>query len=271
MHTFRLTDQVTVLNDQLEVPGIGFLPINAFVLHAREPVVIDTGVGLPDRDFVATLSSVIDPATVRWIFLTHPDRDHTGGLFALLEAAPNASLVTTFLGVGIMSTDRPVPLDRVYLLNPGQRLDVGDRTLHAFRPPLFDNPATVGLYDERSKICFTSDCFGAPLATAELAAGIDARQIPPADLHAAQLLWPAPRRSLWDRSCSACWPTHRGLTRSSARTSRRCVRCLPHSTRRRRRSEDQQVSSTDGEGVQDDGCPRGRRIVLAEDLDADGV
>jgi hypothetical protein len=29
------------------VPGIGYIPVNAFVLHAREPVVVDTGLGLP--------------------------------------------------------------------------------------------------------------------------------------------------------------------------------------------------------------------------------
>ena len=152
MRTFRIGDDVTVLSDPLEVPGVGFLPVNAFVLHAREPVVVDTGLGLPDRDFVATVSSVIDPATVRWIWLTHPDRDHTGGIFALLEAAPQARLVTTFIAAGIMSTERPLPMDRLYLLNPGQSLDVGDRTLHAFRPALFDNPATVGFYDDRSRI-----------------------------------------------------------------------------------------------------------------------
>jgi glyoxylase-like metal-dependent hydrolase (beta-lactamase superfamily II) len=191
MHTYRIGEHVTVLNDHLEVPGLGFLPVNAFVLHAREPVVVDTGLGLPDRDFVATLSPVIDPATVRWIWLTHPDRDHTGGLFALLEAAPHARLVTTFLGVGLMSTERPLPLDRVYLLNPGQKLEVGDRTLHAFRPPLFDNPATVGFYDDGSRTCFSSDCFGAPLATSELASCMDAREVPADELRSGQLLWAA--------------------------------------------------------------------------------
>jgi hypothetical protein len=44
--------------------------------------------------------------------------------------------------VGIMSLS--VPLDRVHLVNPGQQLTVGDRTLTAVKPPVFDNPATTG-------------------------------------------------------------------------------------------------------------------------------
>ncbi|MFC9294219.1 MBL fold metallo-hydrolase [Streptomyces sp. NPDC057011] len=189
MSTHKVGPDTTVLADCLEVPGIGFIPVNAFVLHAEQPVVVDTGLGLPDRDFLNTLGSVLDPEDVRWIWLTHPDRDHTGGLFELLAAAPEARLVTTFMGAGIMSCERPVPLDRVYFLNPGQSLDVGDRTLHAFRPPLFDNPATVALYDDRSHTCFSSDCFGGPLPTAEAATGTDVAGVPAGDLRAAQRLW----------------------------------------------------------------------------------
>src|SRR3954471_22066237 len=147
IRTFRPHPDVTVLHDQAEIPGLGVLPVNAFVLHAEQPVVVDTGLGLPDRDFVAELAAVIDPADVRWIWLTHPDRDHTGGLFDLLMAAPRARVVTTFLGMGILSTERPLPLDRVLLLNPGQSMSAGDRELRAFRPPLFDNPATVGFQE----------------------------------------------------------------------------------------------------------------------------
>ena len=171
MDIHRIGRDAIVLNDQLEVPGVGFLAVNAFVLQAAEPVVIDTGLSLPDRNFVESLGAVMDPADVRWIWLTHPDRDHTGGLFDLLDAAPQARVVTTFIGAGIMSTERPLPMDRVYLLNPGQSLDVGDRTLHGFRPPLFDNPATVGFYDDRSGSCFSSDCFGAPVPSAGARAG----------------------------------------------------------------------------------------------------
>ena len=189
MEIHRLSSDVTVLNDHLPVPGIGFLAVNAFVLHATEPVVVDTGLSLPDRGFMDALGSVIDPQDVRWIWLTHPDRDHTGALFELLEAAPRARLITTFLAAGIMSTYRPLPMDRVFLLNPGQSIDVGDRTLTGFRPPLFDNPATVGFYDQSTGVCFSSDCFGAPVASADLAMASDVGDISDTDLRAGQLLW----------------------------------------------------------------------------------
>ncbi|MFD6389304.1 MBL fold metallo-hydrolase [Nocardia sp. NPDC060259] len=191
MRINRIERDITALADELEVPGIGHLPVNAYVLHAAEPVVVDTGLSLPGRGFIEALSSVVDPADVKWIWLTHPDRDHTGSLFDLLDAAPNARLVTTFLAVGIMSCARPVPLNRVFLLNPGQSLDVGDRRLTAFRPPLFDNPSTVGFYDESSNSCFSSDCFGAPMPSAELATADDVGYAPGAAVRAAQHLWAA--------------------------------------------------------------------------------
>lgn len=191
METHRVTPEVTVLSDCAEVPGIGFLPVNTFVLHAAQPVVVDTGLSTPGKNFVRDLAGVIDPADVRWIWITHPDRDHTGGLWELMEAAPHARLVTTFIGVGIMSCQWDVPLDRVHFVNPGETLDVGDRQLVGHRPPLFDSPATVGFLDRSSGAFFSSDCFGAPLSTGELATGGDATAISADERRGAQLLWAA--------------------------------------------------------------------------------
>jgi hypothetical protein len=55
MKTYRAHADVSILNDYLEVPGLGFLPVNAFVLHSAQPVVIDTGLG-----FITDAVAVID-------------------------------------------------------------------------------------------------------------------------------------------------------------------------------------------------------------------
>lgn len=189
MHVSHSAADVVSLTDAAPIPGLGFLPVNAFVLHAEQPVLIDTGMPASRQDFLDALWAQVEPADLRWVYLTHPDRDHTGALMDVLEAAPSARLVTTFLGMGILSIDYQIPPNRVFLLNPGQSLDVGDRKLTAFRPPLFDSPATTGLYDERTGTCFSSDCFGAPMGSPDQVQAEDIGALSPDDLLAGQRLW----------------------------------------------------------------------------------
>ena len=189
--------------DSGELPFL--LPVDA-LCSTEEPVVIDTGLGAADKDFVSALAAVLDKADVRWIWITHPDRDHTGGLWKLLHAAPQARLVTTFLGMGIMSTEWTVPLDRVFFLNPGQALNVGDRHLHCFRPPLFDSPSTTGFLDDRTGALFSSDCFGAPMRALGTATTSDVRAVGN-QVRDLQLLW---------ASIDSRWP---GCTMSTRHSS----------------------------------------------------
>jgi flavorubredoxin len=162
--------EIEVLPSYFPIPILGMVPINAFVLRAAEPVLVDTGFVLLSDEFMAALSSVIDPIDLRWLWLTHTDQDHIGSLHRLLDEAPQLRVVTTFLALGKMSLFRPLPLDRLHLLNPGQSLDVGDRTLTALRPPTYDAPETTGFYDPKSAALFSADSFGAlmtePAATA---------------------------------------------------------------------------------------------------------
>ena len=162
MRSYQVADETVVLADSTEVPGLGHLPVNAFLLRGAEPLLVDTGLPTSRAEFLDHLWSLCDPEDLRWVWLTHPDRDHTGSLLQILEAAPQARLITTFLGLGILSIEHAIPPERAFLLNPGQSLDIGDRVLRAFRPPLYDSPATAGLIDQRTGACFSSDCFGAP-------------------------------------------------------------------------------------------------------------
>ena len=152
---------IEVLPAHFPVPGAGLLPVNAFVIKAKEPVLVDTGMGIDSEELMKGLKSIINPRDLKWVWLTHDDADHTGNLQKVLEAAPNSRLVAFSLAVLRMSTAWPVPMDRVCWLNPGDSISVGDRKLTALRPPLFDNPTTIGFYDDTSEALFSADCFGA--------------------------------------------------------------------------------------------------------------
>lgn len=182
---YKVAEDVYALPSYLEVPMLGLVPVNAFLLKAREPVLVDTGMAADTAQFLESLRDVIDPKDLKWIWLTHPDADHTGSLQALLAEAPQVKVITTFLGYGILGLSQPVPLDRVYFLNPGQHIDLGDRTLTAVVPPTFDSPSTTGCYDSRSGAFFSADYFGAILTEQAQEAGA----IPKEALRGGQLLW----------------------------------------------------------------------------------
>ncbi len=176
---------VHVLPTNLALPGVGVLPVNAYVLLAEEPVLIDSGIGLDRDEFIEALASVVDPAALRWVWLTHDDADHTGSIERVLELAPNARLVTNAFCALRMATWWRVPLHRVHAVRVGDPVEVGDRTLRAVAPPLFDNPLSTGVLDESTGALFSVDAFGAILreSTRDLGA------VPPQALAGGMLGW----------------------------------------------------------------------------------
>jgi flavorubredoxin len=183
----QIHPDVTAVSTFNDVLGVGMLAINSFVLHAEQPMIVDSGTTADSEQMVAKLLEVVDPALVRWLWITHTDADHIGGVHLLLDRCPNMSVITNFVGFVKMGTHAPIPLRRVHLLNPGEHLDLGDRTVAAIRPPLFDAPETMGIHDPVSGAFFSSDCFGGllPLGVHSLDA------LAPGQLLAAQKLWMA--------------------------------------------------------------------------------
>ena len=185
VNSYKATPDIEVLTSNFPIPGYGLVPINAFVIKGSEPVLVDTGAVVESEEFMPALRSVIDPTDLKWIWLTHTDFDHIGSLHQLLAENSQVRVITTFLGVGIMSLFAPLPMDRVHFVNPGEKITVGDRTLSAVKPPAFDNPSTTGFYDDKSGVFFSSDCFGALLSEVPQNAG----DLSDKDLREGQVFW----------------------------------------------------------------------------------
>ncbi|MDT7709277.1 MAG: hypothetical protein QOG20_4884 [Pseudonocardiales bacterium] len=172
--TSRVAADTVALSEALPGPGGMVLPVNAYCLLGSEPTLVDTGMSPDTEGFRAALWNLVDPADLRWIVVTHDDRDHTGSLRAILDEAPQATVVTHFVSMAKIGEDGPLPLDRLRLVKPGDRLEIGDDVLDVFRPPLYDSPGTLAFHAQRRGMCFSSDCLGAFLpGSVDLAASSD--------------------------------------------------------------------------------------------------
>ncbi len=160
MDPFQVAEETFVIPGGLPVPTVGILPVNAMVIRGEEPMLLDTLATVQRDEFLTKAFSIVDPDDVKWIFISHEDRDHSGSLGVLLERCPNAKIVTNFLGLGKLSEEFHIPPERAYFLNDGDSMTIGDRTVTAVRPPLYDSSATRGLFDSKTGVYFSADCFG---------------------------------------------------------------------------------------------------------------
>jgi flavorubredoxin len=156
----RVSDDVVALTGALPPIDGMVLPVSAYCMLGTEPTLIDTGLSPLGEEFREALWGLVDPEDLRWIVVTHDDRDHTGSLRAILDQAPNATVVTNFVSMVKIGEDWMLPMDRLRLVNAGERLDIGDDSFDIFRPPTYDSPGTLAFHALRRGVCFSSDCMG---------------------------------------------------------------------------------------------------------------
>jgi flavorubredoxin len=137
--------------------------LNTMVIRAAEPVVVDTGMAENRDQYLADVFSLVEPEDIKWVFISHDDVDHTGNVNALMDLAPNATLIINWFMMERMGASLAVPPTRQRWLGDGESFDAGDRTLYAVRPPIFDSPTTRGLFDPKTRVYWAVDSFATPM------------------------------------------------------------------------------------------------------------
>ncbi len=153
-------------------PALGeplFVYLNSLVIRGAEPMIVDTGTIANREQWMKDVFSLVEPTDVRWIFLSHDDVDHSGNLDETLSACPNAKLVCNWAMVERHTNCFNFPLERCRWVMDGEALDIGDRTLRALRPPVYDSPTTRGLFDPTTGVYWAVDTFATPLPDPKLA------------------------------------------------------------------------------------------------------
>jgi flavorubredoxin len=140
--------------------------INSMVILGPEPVIVDTGTIANRTQWMNDAFSLVDPADVRYVFISHDDADHTGNLDEVMTLCGNATLLASWSLVERHSSAFNFPLERCRWVNDGDHIDLTDRRLVFARPPVYDSPTTRGLFDQRTGIYWAVDAFASPCTQA---------------------------------------------------------------------------------------------------------
>jgi flavorubredoxin len=140
--------------------------LNSMVIRGAEPVIVDTGTLANRAQWMDDVFGLVDPADVRYVFISHDDADHTGNLAQVMELCPNATLLASWALVERFSNAFRFPLHRCRWVDDGSHLELDDRRLRFVRPPLWDSPTTRGVFDPSTEVYWAVDAFATPCSTA---------------------------------------------------------------------------------------------------------
>jgi flavorubredoxin len=162
MDPYLIAKDTWILPHVFEAPPAGLVNANSMIIAGKEPVIIDTCPAAVRDAWLEQAWSIVDPQAVRWIFISHDDGDHVGNLEQVIEACPQAKIVTGWFQTGRLLLDhgKELPMPRCMWVNDRDSFEAGDRTLLAVRPPVFDSPTTRGLFDPTTGVYWGSDAFG---------------------------------------------------------------------------------------------------------------
>lgn len=138
---------------------------NAYLLKTEKPTVIDTVDMAFGKEFLVSLSKLIDPKEIQYIVINHTEPDHSGGLPVLASKVPDATIVCTEPAVNELKEMYRL-YDRNFLVvKDGDTLDIGGKTLVFKETPYLHTEETMITYCVEDKILYPCDIFSTHVAT----------------------------------------------------------------------------------------------------------
>ncbi|MDP1809311.1 MAG: FprA family A-type flavoprotein [Actinomycetota bacterium] len=153
----QITDSIYWVGVHFAAPAPGG-SLNAFLIKDNKTAIIDTGAPATAGAVVANIKTLVDPKEIDYVILTHTDLDHGGGLAAILEAAPQATVVASELEAGGFGMWGVQPAN-IQAVRDGEVLSLGHHRLRFVGAPFTCTPGTMMVFEESDGVLFSADLF----------------------------------------------------------------------------------------------------------------
>lgn len=139
---------------------------NAYLIIDEKITLIDTVKHYLYDEMMSRIKSIIDPKKIDIVISNHVEMDHSGGLPALMELIPGATLYTS--PNGEKGLRKHYGGDWHYHeVKSGEVLNLGKRSIQFILTPMVHWPDNMVSYMPEEKLLFSNDAFGQHIASTE--------------------------------------------------------------------------------------------------------
>lgn len=132
---------------------------NSYLINDEKKVIIDLTKSIKGDEYLANIDFVTDITKIDYVIVNHMEPDHSGLIRTLRRIAPNVTLVGSAKTKDMLEKFFSIT-DNVLVVNDGDTLNLGRKTLKFFSTPFLHWPETIMTYDPSDKILFSCDAFG---------------------------------------------------------------------------------------------------------------
>ena len=140
---------------------------NSYLLKTEKPTVIDTVDLIYTKEYMENLKSLVDLKDIQYIVINHTEPDHSGALGGLARQATNATIVCSEKAVYHLKELYKLHDRNFLVVNDGDTLDIGGKTLLFRMTPYLHTEETMITYCAQDKILFPCDIFSTHLTAKE--------------------------------------------------------------------------------------------------------
>jgi flavorubredoxin len=138
---------------------------NAYVIRDKKTALVDT-VWTPFADeFMENVREVTDPAKIDYVIANHAEPDHSGGLPAIMQHCPNATVIVSKKGAESIPGHYHQQWN-FKTVGTGDTISLGERELTFLAAPMLHWPDSMFTYLAPDGILMPNDAFGQHYATA---------------------------------------------------------------------------------------------------------
>jgi len=149
---------------------------NAYLLDGEQSLLFDTLTQPNGDQVVDLLDDLLDGDDLDYLVISHPEANHAGNTFTILEAYPEATLLVPGEAAGHgtghgtehelyhIATDTPEDVselaNEIRYIGDGDTVDLGGYTVEFHRPVVADHSFTLWMTEHTTNTLFTVDWMG---------------------------------------------------------------------------------------------------------------